>query len=782
MKETCMFYYGGNCMQPVYVDIHIHTSDNPNTINEDYDVDCLLERIKSISRGKEILMSLTDHNTLNKNAYLALCDKSVNVIMGAELHIKKYDSAPPYHCHILFDCEVSESNIESINKILDELYPDKVVTDATLNVPNIEKISNAFDAFDYILLPHGGQSHRTFDKATAKGHRFDTSMEKSIYYNHFEGFTSRSNTGLEDTNAYFHRLGIDQFTNLITCSDNYNPSVYPQAKSKDAEVFIPTWILSEPTYAGLKLALSEASRLYYGEEPPEKWSQSIYGVSLNNEKCAIDIELMPGLNVVIGGSSSGKTLLVDSIARGMLSDFTDSQYLEFGVKDILINNPSGIVPHYINQNFIISVLQNGNLQLGDIELINEVFPEEDIVKQEIRQNLYHLKRLVEQLIDAVQKYEQYQNQLTHIAKPSHLIISKEIPKRVGDLIKPSAEDKARFNLSRVDYKNFCETLDEIKMVFEKSGLKIKYLDEIKTLKAGLEQIYELSELSEGIALKVDTVIQREIAEIAEDDRENSQKIEQRKRLGEYLTSTLRELKKFYDAKEELEKFDVKVSTREIVVGGHKLRIENGFKLTKDVLIEAINKYIKSEKRIKTFEDMIPETLFKSGFSERPKVNDYSDLAEKIYNEISGRNRRIYKIVTADGRDFETLSPGWKSAVILDLLLGYEGDVAPLIIDQPEDNLATDYINHGLIEQIKHIKPKKQIILVSHNATIPMLGDAQNVIVCKNELGKIVIKSAALESEIDKKRTLDYIADITDGGKPSIRKRVKKYDLKKYKES
>lgn len=768
-------------MQPVYIDIHIHTSDNPNIINKDYDVDSLLEKIKEVSKGKEVLISLTDHNTLNRNAYMALCDKDINVIMGAELHIKKYDSAPPYHCHILFDCDVSEKNIESINGILDELYPDKVVTDTTLDIPNIEKISNAFDAYDYILLPHGGQSHRTFDKATAKGHRFDTSMEKSIYYNHFEGFTARSNTGLEDTHAYFKRLGIDQFTNLITCSDNYNPTVYPQAKSKDSEAFIPTWIFSEPTYAGLKLALSEDSRLYYGEEPPEKWSQSIFGVFLNNEKCEIDIALMPGLNVVIGGSSSGKTLLVDSIARSMLSDFEHSQYLEFGVKDISINNPSGVAPHYINQNFIISVLQNGNLQLGDIELINEVFPEEDIVKKEIRQNLQCLKKLVEQLVDAVEKYEQCQNQLIHLAKPSHLIISKEIPKRIGDLIKPSAEDKNRYNLSKVDYKKYCNVLNEIKMVFDKSGLQLKYMDEISTLKTGLEKIYEISELSASIASKVDSVIQREITEIAEDDRENSQKVEQRKRLGECLTNILRALKNFHEAKEELRLFDVNISTREIEVGGHKLRIENEFKLTKDVLVEAINKFIKSEKRIKSFEDMIPETLFKSGFSERPKVTNYSDLSEKIYNEISGRNRRTYKIETSDGRDFDTLSPGWKSAVILDLLLGYEKDVAPLIIDQPEDNLATDYINHGLIEQIKHIKPKKQIILVSHNATIPMLGDAQNVIVCKNDCGKIVIKSATLESEIDQKRTLDYIADITDGGKPSIRKRVKKYDLKRYKE-
>ena len=108
-------------------------------------------------------------------------------------------------------------------------------------------------------------------------------------------------------------------------------------------------------------------------------------------------------------------------------------------------------------------------------------------------------------------------------------------------------------------------------------------------------------------------------------------------------------------------------------------------------------------------------------------------------------------------------------------------MAPLIIDQPEDNLATNYINKGLIDAIKNIKTKKQIILVSHNATIPMLGDAQNIILCKNEDGKIKIRSNKLEGKIDDKSVVDHIAEITDGGKSSIKKRVKKYNLKHFRE-
>lgn len=768
-------------MQPVYVDIHIHTSENPNIPNEDYDVEALANQLFAIAQENPVLISLTDHNMVNKKAYLMLKGYALNLLLGVELHIKKYEEAPPYHCHILFDCDITEENIDKINELLNGLYPDKVVTDSTPNVPNIERISNTFDSFDYILLPHGGQSHRTFDKATAKGHRFDTSMERSIYYNHFEGFTARSNSGVEDTKSYFRRLGIDQFTNLITCSDNYNPSVYPSAKAANAEQFVPTWILSEPTFSGLKLALSEASRLFYGDTPPAKWYQSIFGVKLNSDKCDIDVSLAPGLNVVIGGSSSGKTLFVDSVVRGIRGSFEKSDYSSFGVEQITVYNPTGIVPHYINQNFIIQVLKDQNLDLGDIALINDVFPEEGEVTGIIRSGLAKLDQLIDKLIDAVKKYEQYQEALTHIENLPFLIVTKKTPQRISDLFKPSADEKGKFSLSLNELEGYIQKLNEISKVFERSTLGIPYKSGIETLVGGLRYIHRLTEINDEVYAAIDMVMSHEIERISEDDRENSQKIEQRRKLRECICGLLQAINDFNKAKNELASFDIEISTKEIVVEGHRLSIINSFRLTQDVLVEEVNKYIKADKRITSFDELCPETLYKSGFSERPKVNGYDDFARKIKTDISSKNRRTYQIITSDGREFSKLSPGWKSAIILDLLLGYDGDYAPLIIDQPEDNLATDYINHDLVEHIKKIKPKKQIVLVSHNATIPMLGDAQNVIVCINNGDKIIIRSAALESSIDGKRVLDSIAEITDGGKPSIRKRVKKYDLKKYTE-
>ena len=249
-------------MESVYIDVHIHTSENPDCLNENYDVDKLFSKIRHASQGQQSLISLTDHNTINKKVYLEAlkkCGSDIHLLLGVELHIHYVKETEAYHCHMLFKNAISEQVIDEVNAILNKLYVKKQVEKKDVNIPTLDKIINEFDSYDFMLLPHGGQSHATFDKSIPKGKKFDTMMERSIYYNQFDGFTARSDSGREETDNYFKRLGISDFVNLVTCSDNYTPSCYPDAKSKDAEPHIPTWMLADPTFDGLRLSLSERS-------------------------------------------------------------------------------------------------------------------------------------------------------------------------------------------------------------------------------------------------------------------------------------------------------------------------------------------------------------------------------------------------------------------------------------------------------------------------------------------------------------------------------------------
>jgi len=344
-------------MEPVFIDLHIHTSDNPESLNDSYDLDLLKERLGKTAEGSTYLISFTDHNTINKPIYLKAAEKLENILLGVELHVRNYDHQKPYHCHIYFNLkQIDALSIDTINSILDKLYPKKVVSPDDNTIPTLEKIMKKFDSYEFVLLPHGGQNHSTFDKSIPRDVQFDNTLERSIYYNHFDGFTARSNTGLDKTLEYFDRLGIKEFVNLVTASDNYSPQKYPNAKADDAAPFIRTWMLASPTFNGLRLSLSESSRLTYGDKP-DSWAECIQHVQLKNNRIDIDATLTPGLNVVIGGSSSGKTLFVDSLYRKITGELEQSDYLKtpYGIQDIQVKNPAGQTPHYLPQNYIIKV-------------------------------------------------------------------------------------------------------------------------------------------------------------------------------------------------------------------------------------------------------------------------------------------------------------------------------------------------------------------------------------------------------------------------------------------
>lgn len=770
-------------MKPIYIDIHIHTSEDANNLNETYNCSILMENVRKIAGDAEVILSLTDHNTINKTAYLDLKDKADHLILGAELHIRKYEECPPYHCHILLNLPIEECYIDEVNKILDRLYPDKCVTDSTANIPTIETISNEFDGYDYLLLPHGGQSHRTFDKAVKKGKRFDTTLEKSIYYNQFDGFTARSSSGLEETIEYFKRLGINEFINLLTCSDNYNPERYPDAKSKDAEKFTPTWMFASPTFEGLRLSLSESTRLVYTDKMPQLWNEYIGTVALRNERIEMNVKLTPGLNVVIGGSSSGKTLFVDSIYRNLNNDYDNNQYQEFNIEKIYIENPSGIVPYYINQNFIVSILQNKDKDINDIPIIAKVFPVGTDIDAMIRNKLMDFKEHINSLVDAVRNIDDIQERLTKVPMPNRLIIAKKIQKNILAEFEPSEQQLEYCRFQEADRAKYIELFDELQYILKVNAFARDISAEITTIKKEINRLADISKFTDEVTADVKKHKENMDQKLALTNQEGQNRNISREKLIDLIDKYLHEISTFDKELKYISNYNVKCKTREIVVRGHKLSIENSFELTPNIICDSINSLLKSDNKICDFQSIKPEMLFQCNFRRQsPKVKDYDDFINKLYDKISGLNKRKYKILTADGQDFDKLSPGWKSAVVLDLILGYEGDTAPIIIDQPEDNLATSYINRNLIKLIKDVKYRKQIILVSHNATIPMLGDAQNIVLCRNDKGKIKICSQPLEGNVDNKSIVDYIAEITDGGKSSIKKRVKKYNLKSFKEN
>jgi len=417
-----------------------------------------------VAEEAEYFISLTDHNTINKKIYLEAVGLFDHLILGVELHIRNYEDARPYHCHILFDLdEINEAAIDEINAKLDDLYPNKVVVHSDPDIPSIQKVMNGFDLYEFLLLPHGGQNHATFDGSIPDGVEFDKTLERSIYYNYFDGFTARSNRSVDRTVNYFKRLGISGFVNLVTATDNYNPSIYPDCKAgEDASEFTPTWMLASPTFNGLRLSLSESSRLKYGEKP-DLWSECIEDVSLSNEKIDVDVKLTTGLNVVIGGSSSGKSLFVDSIHRKLTGDFSDSLYGAYGVQDIEVVNRSGLHPHYLDQNYVSKICDPNNAEhsIEHISILRSVFPSDREEREKIANALSELGTQLSALVQAVQEIEKLQGVLNRIPILSRLILTETIQRNPLKYILPGEAIIEAVEYGESKHEADCKMLDQL---------------------------------------------------------------------------------------------------------------------------------------------------------------------------------------------------------------------------------------------------------------------------------------------------------------------------------
>jgi ABC-type cobalamin/Fe3+-siderophores transport system ATPase subunit len=140
---------------------------------------------------------------------------------------------------------------------------------------------------------------------------------------------------------------------------------------------------------------------------------------------------------------------------------------------------------------------------------------------------------------------------------------------------------------------------------------------------------------------------------------------------------------------------------------------------------------------------------------------------------------VTKNVAKDGaepryvtRDFARLSLGQQQSVLLALLLASEGS-DPLIIDQPEDNLDGEFIYSSFVPVLRRAKERRQIVVVTHNPNIAVLGDAELIVVLKSQSDKGVITT---RGSIDHAETRDAACVILEGAREAFTRRARIYGM------
>lgn len=182
------------------------------------------------------------------------------------------------------------------------------------------------------------------------------------------------------------------------------------------------------------------------------------------------------------------------------------------------------------------------------------------------------------------------------------------------------------------------------------------------------------------------------------------------------------------------------------------------------------KYVELSERFTDFAALVEDVFINGGDISRSILSDveygklYGKLCEKYASLIEQTTPNRVEIKYHE-KLLKQHSLGQRaSALVLFILTQSDNDV--VIIDQPEDDLDNKVIYDEVITAIRRKKPDIQFIFATHNANIPVLGDAEKIVVADYRDGKI----NATQGNIDSPDTHKMIVDIMEGGQEAFLRR------------
>jgi energy-coupling factor transporter ATP-binding protein EcfA2 len=136
--------------------------------------------------------------------------------------------------------------------------------------------------------------------------------------------------------------------------------------------------------------------------------------------------------------------------------------------------------------------------------------------------------------------------------------------------------------------------------------------------------------------------------------------------------------------------------------------------------------------------------------------------------------RVEYSTAADGTGFRPIqegSPGQKTAALLAFLLSYGEE--PIVLDQPEEDLDNHLIYDLIVKQLRNIKQRRQIVVVTHNANIVVNGDAELVVALLARAGETHQECVG---SLQEREVRDTICAVLEGGREAFEQRYRRIAL------
>ena len=132
-------------------------------------------------------------------------------------------------------------------------------------------------------------------------------------------------------------------------------------------------------------------------------------------------------------------------------------------------------------------------------------------------------------------------------------------------------------------------------------------------------------------------------------------------------------------------------------------------------------------------------------------------------------------ITYNDKPITKLSPGEKGILLLAFYLLIDDSPLPIIIDQPEENIGNKTIYDRLVRFIKEAKQRRQIIIVTHNANLAIVCDADQILYSsmdKANQNSLSYISGSIEYDPIKGKSID----ILEGTKEAFDNRKTKWEI------
>lgn len=672
---------------------------------------------------------------------------------------------------------------------------------------------------------------------------------------------------LQDKNASFY---ISEFG---------KPAIVASDAHKIDEVGkLYTWIKADKTFEGLRQIVYEPElRAKIQESMPNNKSdyQVIESINITGEDFGEQvIPFNQDLNVIIGGRSSGKSILLGCIAKlanykGLvkLENADYNKYIDSIIPNMelkwkddtegLSHKVEYFPQSYINKLASVSketIVLMEKILKGD-EKRREIF---DLYNNNNSKNLFAITNEIENYFKLLYKFEEIQeeakeigdirgvqneiakieNEITMVKNSSNIQISEDDELRYEELKKEREvlyQDIATLESAHKQLINLKNLLLVREIKTELIGLP----EDVKTsILSGYDELVNVTQrrweelvLNEENKIKVSVADKKQRIVVIEADEKyvDGEKYYKENETIKQMSVRLSEERK---KEERLTKIHAKqteiseqiLQSKEKIFQKQRVYFELGQQICGEIQLEKDELSIEprltyNQEKLQMFVDTYLNARNQLAKAiQEADIIDNESLINVLTNAFDGivngmvplkgskdKKQAIVELLSTNyyyliynvvyqGDTLSSMSEGKKAFVILRLLLDFDENKYPILIDQPEDDLDNRAIYNDLVTYIRNKKLERQIILVTHNPNITVATDAEEIIVAnqhgvhtENQDGiKFEYRSGSIENSYkrDETKTVllsqgirEHVCDLLEGGDIAFKKRESKYGLK-----